>query len=283
MKDQSIRIDEKQTANDVNILLAEFNIANLPSGNYNITIEVKNKDNKIVAVQILVFQRKNKQASFSYDDLKSIDVSSTFVGRYKSIDTLYEYIRSLRPISGSSEVQYSENQLKGKNLQLMQQFFYNFWKLRDALQPEVAWEDYHADVLKVNKEYKANSLKGYDTDRGRVYLQYGPPNIMGKYYNEENSFPFEIWQYYTLTDKSKEFSSAPSRQSDRKFVFFNPDLISNTYKLLHSNALGEINNPAWELSIFKQDFQTIPGGNLDTQTIPPEYGAKLDDLWNNPR
>ena len=272
----------KQTANDVNILLAEFNITPLPSGNYNITIEVKDKDNKVLAVQILPFQRKNKKGSLAMEDLKTIDVSNTFASRFKSVDTLSDYIRSLRPISGSAEIQYSENQLKGKDLELMQQYFYNFWRTRNALQPEIAWEDYHTEVLKVNKEYGTFGRKGYDTDRGRVYLQYGAPDYLSKYDNEPSSYPYEIWQFNELKDKSKEFTLAHNRQSNKKFVFYNPDLVSNNYKLIQSNAIGEIIDARWELLIYKRQLD-MQSSNLDTEKIDPSFITNIDDQYNNPR
>ncbi len=272
----------KQVANNVNVLLAEFNIANLPSGNYNITIEVKDKDNKIQAVQILPFQRKNKKGGLAFDDIKSIDVTSTFVSRYKSIDTLSDFIRSLRPISGTAEIQYSENQLKGKNIELMQQYFYNFWKTRDPLQPEVAWKDYHTEVLKVNKEYGTFGRKGYDSDRGRVYLQYGAPDYLSKYDNEPSSYPYEIWQYNQLTDKSKEFTLGYNKQSNKKFVFYNPDLVTNNYTLIQSNAIGEIVDARWELLIYKRQLD-MQSSNLDVETIDPSFLTNIDDQYNNPR
>ena len=129
----------KQTANEGNILLSEFNISTLPSGNYNLVVEVRDKDNKIQAEQKYFIQRKNTLGKLSMEDLKSVNVNNTFVTKYNSIDTLSDYIRSIRPISSSSEIQYAENQLKGKNLELMQQLFYNFWKSRDEKEPQLMW------------------------------------------------------------------------------------------------------------------------------------------------
>ena len=272
----------KQTAYNVNVLLAEFNITNLPSGNYNITIEVKDKDNKTQAVQILQFQRKNKKGGLAFDDLKSIDVTSTFVAKYKSIDTLSDFIRSLRPVSGTAEIQYSENQLKGKDLELMQQYFFNFWKTRNPLQPEVAWKDYHTEVLKVNKQYGTYGRRGYDTDRGRVYLQYGPPDYLSKYDNEPSSYPYEIWQYNELIDKSKEFTQGHNKQSNKKFVFYNPDLVTNNYTLIQSNAIGEIVDARWELLVYKRQLD-MQSSNFDTEKIDPSFITNIDDQYNNPR
>jgi GWxTD domain-containing protein len=46
---------------------------------------------------------------------------------------------------------------------------------------------YLEQVKKVNASYGNNLNMGYDTERGRVYLQYGPPNaIADSYFRAEH-------------------------------------------------------------------------------------------------
>ena len=270
----------KQTANDVNILLAEFNIEKLPTGNYNLVIEARDKDNKIQAERSYFMQRKNTVDKISNEDLQSVDVSNTFVMYYKSVDTLSDYIRCLRPISSVSEIQYAENQLKGRNLELMQKYFYNFWKLRNVTEPQLMWLEYYKEVMKTNKEFGTYGLKGYDTDRGRIYLQYGRPDQRSKVDVEPSAYPYEIWEYYRLYNKSLALTYPDNKQSNKKFVFYNPDLVTNKYSLIHSTAQGEINNARWELLIHKRDS---PSPNLDNEKAPSHFGGNADDLFRNPR
>jgi GWxTD domain-containing protein len=270
----------KQNVSDVNILLAELNIASLPTGNYNLVIEVRDKDNLLQAEQKCFIQRSNKPVQLSTEDLKSIDINNTFVGNYKSLDTLMAYMRCLRPISSSSEMEFEENQLKEKNLQLMQQFFYVFWKTRNSLNPEASWLDYYKEVVKVNKEFGTYGLKGYDTDRGRVYLQYGAPDQRSVSEHEPSAYPYEIWEYYTLTDKKQVMTNPNNRQSNKKFVFYNPDLVSNKYKLIHSTAKGEIYNTSWDLLLHKRDTQT---NDMDSEKAPDHFGGNANDSYSNPR
>ena len=270
----------KQVANDVNILLSEFNIENLPSGNYNLVVEVRDKENKIQAQQKSFIQRTNKPAALSFDDIKTITVGNTFVNNYKSIDSMRYYIKALRPISSTSEIQYAENQLKGKELELMQQFFYNFWKSRNALSPEIAWLEYYKEVMKANKEFGTYGLKGFDSDRGRVYLQYGPPDQRTKSTSEPSAYPYEIWEYYSLVDKTQILNNPGNRQSNKNFVFYNPDLVTNKYTLIHSEARGEINNVRWRLLLHKRDTASP---DLDNESVPKQFGGNVDDNFNNPR
>lgn len=270
----------KQSANDVNILLSEFDITKLPSGNYNLVIEVRDKENKIQAEKKLFFQRQNTNGKFSYEDLKSVDVKNTFVTSYTNIDTLVDYIRCLRPISSFSEVKYGENQLKEKKLELMQQFFYNFWKSRNETEPQLAWLEYYKEVMKVNKEFGTYGLKGYDTDRGRVYLQYGPPDQRSKVEAEPSAYPYEIWEYYRLIDKSLATTYSENKQSNKKFVFYNPDLVTNKFTLIHSTAQGEIYNTRWEILLHKRDSQSH---DLDDEKVMQHFGGNADENFRSPR
>ncbi|MGZ4035559.1 MAG: GWxTD domain-containing protein [Bacteroidia bacterium] len=270
----------KQVANDVNIGLNEFDIESLPTGNYNLVLEVRDKDNKLQAKQQCFIQRKNKQVAMNFDDMKTLNVALTFVRFYRSIDTLGFYIKSLRPISTTSEIQYAQNQLKGKDLVLMQQYFYNFWKSRYPLNPEQAWQDYYVEVQKVNKEFGTYGLRGFDTDRGRVYLQYGPPDQRSKYDTEPSAIPYEIWEYYSLNDKTLILTDPDNKQSTKKFIFYNPDLVTNKYVLIHSDARGEIYNERWNLLINSRNTQS---SNIDDTSTPDGFGSHSLDNFNNPR
>jgi len=270
----------KQTSSDVNILLTELNIESLPSGNYTLFVEVRDADNKIQANQQIEIIRQNKKASLSFEDLKTIKVEGTFVSVYKNMDTLIQHIKCIRPISSTAEIQYSENQVKAKKLEDMQQYFYNFWQSRYPENPEAAWLDYFKEVQKVNKEFGTYGLKGYDTDRGRVYLQYGAPDSRQKFDNEPSAYPYEMWQYNSLNDKTLMLTNPYNKQSNKTFVFYNPDLASNKYKLLHSNARGEIFNTRWEIDLHKRDTQS---GNFDVEKSNEHFGGNAEDNFRNPR
>ncbi|MDF2438632.1 MAG: hypothetical protein K0Q95_3008 [Bacteroidota bacterium] len=270
----------KQTANDVNIMLAEFNIETLPTGSYNLVIEIRDKDNLLQAEQKCFIQRRNKGVEMTAEDLKTIDISSTFAGNYKNLDTLSAYLRCLRPIASSAEVDFMENQLKQKDIKLMQQFLFVFWKTRYPLNPEINWLEYYKEVMKVNKEFGTYGLKGYDTDRGRVYLQYGPPDQRARADHEPSAYPYEIWEYYSLVDKRLMVSHPENKQSNKKFVFYNPDLVTNKFKLIHSTAKGEIYNTNWDLLLHKRN---TPSGNPDAEKSNDHFGGNTNDTFGNPR
>jgi GWxTD domain-containing protein len=261
-----------QRTNQVNVLLMEFNIADLPSGNYNVVAEVRDRNNSLVADRRVFFQRYNPKAKFDVDDLSGVSVANTFVSKMTDRDSLVDHIRSLRPISSEAEKLFADNQLKTASLELMQQFMFSFWYARDNANPQMAWQKYYLEVLKVNKSFGSAAFKGYDTDRGRVYLQYGPPDQRTVVDNEPNSYPYEIWQYYRIRQQN---------QTNKKFVFWNEDLAGSDYKLLHSDARGEIYNTSWQMKLQKR---TIQSNNMDIEKPGiGDFGNHQDENFNNPK
>lgn len=257
-----------QTA-QVSVLLNEFDISSLPTGNYHLVITAKDKENRILAEKKCFFQKSNPNLSISFNDLAKLNVQGTFVDYIGSRDTLAEYIRSLRPISTPIEQQFGDNQLKHADLDLMKQFFYGFWYNRNPADPEKEWLKYKEEVKKVNKEFSTLIKKGYMTDRGRVYLQYGPPDSRAEGPREPSAFPYEVWHYYKIKN-----------QNNRRFVFYNPDLITNDYVLIHSTANGEIFDERWHLRILRRDTQTH---DLDREDGYDHFGTRVKELYIMPR
>jgi GWxTD domain-containing protein len=260
----------KMEAKPIVPVLNEYDISKLPSGNYEIVVEIRNKSNELVISNVLFFQRSNPSIQFDLADLASIDVYATFANRITSLDTLREFVQCLAPIATDLEKTFIYKQSKIADLVTNQQFFYNFWSARDMTNPEQAWRDYYDLVVIVNAAYKTQIQKGYETDRGRVYLKYGPPNIISESYNEPSSYPYEIWHYYELG----------TSQRNKRFVFYTTDLITNNFKLLHSDAIGEISNYKWQIYLNSRWYDPF---NIDASQVPNIWGGEVHDLYLNPR
>ncbi len=262
----------KQESKSVNAIMGQIPIVELPSGNYILTVEVRNKQNELLATKERFFQRSNSiqvKTAIADDDYILTNINNTFVTSYTNRDVLVDMIQSLRPISNGREADFGDNQMKLADVEMMQKYFYNFWQKRDPNQPEQAWLKYNEEVKKVQEVYATQISKGYETDRGRVYLQYGPPNTVTQNLNEPSAYPYEIWHYYKL-----------ETQSNRKFIFYNPDLVTNDFTLIHSDALGEIYDTRWNMKIHKRDTQSR---NFDDEKKGEHFGGKSDELFTNPR
>ncbi|MCK4664493.1 MAG: GWxTD domain-containing protein [Bacteroidales bacterium] len=257
---------EKQLAGNVNILMKEFSIVELPSGNYNLVIEARNKQNDLLLTNKLFFQRSNPDVEFKYEDIAAIDIEETFASKITNIDTISEYIRCIRPISDAKEMYYADNQLKKADLKLMQKYFYNFWEKISKENPEQEWKNYLLQVNLINRLYSTQIKKGYETDRGRVYLKYGTPNSLFESKHEPSAYPYEIWHYYKIDN-----------QANKRFVFYNPQLVGNEYILLHSDVNGEITNSSWEyiLNYRRQPYDHDRKEGID------HFGGKAKEQFKN--
>jgi len=273
----SLRKFVKETAKEVIVVFGELPIEHLKSGNYNLVIEARDKENKLLAVTKKYFQRSNPliEDALTPVNLSTIDVGTTFVSAITNSEEMKDHIKSTFPISTQMEKNFARNQLNFSDMEMMKKYFYNFWKKRNDIEPEQAWLKYFEEVKKVNKEYGTSIMKGYATDRGRVYLQYDAPNTITATRNEPSSYPYEIWHYYVIVG-----SDINRRQSDKRFVFMNSDLIGADYQLIHSTAYGEVKDDRWQLRLQGRNEQYI---DLDQQEGREHYGDRANELFNTPR
>lgn len=262
---------QKLTPQEVTTCLGAFDIALLPTGDYNLIIEVKNKDKEIVSKRVQAFQRANDITALTEDYVAKSTITGTFVEHITNEDTLNDFIACLRPIGSNNEIALIDKYAKSDDVLSKKQFMYSFWLSRNSTAPESEWLKYKIEVKKVNAAFSTRIKRGYDTERGRVYLKYGPPNQIIDRPNEPSAYPYQIWHYY----KAGNFSN-------KRFVFYNPDLVSNDYDLLHSDVFGEYKNYRWEYVLHSRNSTNTnidnPGGdNID------HYGGQSKDLYRFPR
>jgi len=259
---------KKETAKDVVVVFNEFDLAELPTGNFNLVIEARDKTNKQIAIQKVYFERDNSKVQADMKEVETVVTEHSFVEMYTNKDTLAEFIRCLQPISSENERIFAKTQISHGDLAAMQRYFLAFWQARDAQNPGKAWGTYLIEVQKVNNEYGTKIRKGYETDRGRVYLDYGEPNTITKSYFEPSAYPYEVWHYYTCKN-----------QKNKKFVFYNPDLVTNDFILIHSDAIGEINDYKWQQKIYGRNNVT---NDIDNDGVRDHFGRKSEEIYKNP-
>ena len=265
----SFKHSQRMKARPVEPVMAHFDIAQLPSGNYLAVVEVRDRRGDLVVRREQFFQRNNR-ITFNYDLQASADydLTNTFAGAFTNVDTLAEHVNSLRPIADPLERKIIDDRWKDHDMELMRRFFYSFWANRNP-DPEAAWNAYRQEVIKVNKLFGCRVQKGYETDRGYVYLKYGPPNTMMDRFNEMGVPPYSIWHYYRA-----------GRYTNKRFVFYQPDLASNCMQLLHSEVPGEMKNPQWQTVLFTRN--QVPG-DVQGRTINTIEGDRVRDYFDTPR
>lgn len=264
-----IRMD----AEAVNPVLLRMPLTELPSGNYNIVVEARSPNNVLLAEQKLGVKRLQKVSPKPTVIATKEELANSWVSKYTNKYILFEYIKSLRPIAGQNDRSIIDNTFRDFekiDLDVMQSYFYSFWEVKAAGNGEQAWLAYKIKVKQADNEFGSQVKRGYETDQGRVYLQYGSPNEIVDRPNEPSAYPYRIWHYYKLND-----------HNNVKFVFYDPTRIGKDYQLLHSeNIPGEISNYRWKLLLESPSF---PQNDLNRTNTFDQYGRQVDDLFNNPR
>lgn len=236
--------------------IQSFLLNNVVTGNYNLVLEVRDRNNEIVEQKKIFFQRFNDNPELEQERLAKMNLTNSFVYSYTRKDLVY-FLKALNPIASAKEQLYIKKLLKNDTVDTiyMQRFLYGFWDKRNRNNPFEAWKKYFEEIKKVNSNFKTSISYGFETQRGRVYLQYGPPNERIIELNEVGAYPYEIWIYNTL-----------GNQQNVRFVFYNPTLVKNNFELVHSEAFGEPFNLNWRNIIYQRSsFRTGPN------TLPSNY------------
>lgn len=273
---------QRLKGSEVEPLYQVWDISNLPTGNYLLKLEARNRFNEVLAAQSAIIQRQS--IAKSADSMSVADINNTFVGKVHG-EQLRDYVYCMRYQASTFEEKYiEENYQKADTLEL-KRFMYNFWRDRNPLDPEIEWKRYERKIKYVENEFGLGSRRRHAcaTDRGRVYLHYGKPNTRVQQQREPNALPYEIWHYYALPEKQ-----------DAKFAFMDPSAVTNDYVLINSNVPGEIVDYAWYYRL--STYQIDPTGNdepmMNNSVTDPNNLRGLDlpnvasqalDFWNNPR
>lgn len=262
---------QKLKSAEVFPVLNAFDITMLPTGDYNLVIEVKNRENEVISLRKHLFKRSNEMTILTHDIVNAANIEGTFVQHITNEDTLNDYLACLKPIALNHEIDMIDAHLKSSNMINKKQFMYSFWQSRNQQHPSEAWATYFVEVKKANKFFSTRIRRGYATDRGRVFLKYGPPNDIADRPNEPSAYPYQIWHYY----KSGKFNN-------KRFVFYMPDLVTNDYELLHSDVPGEFKNYRWEYVLHSrnstnENIDAAGGGNFN------HYGGRSGDFYRLPR
>lgn len=225
----------------------------------------------------IIDESLNELCSSSIPFDRSNEITSTLLSTEIILDPAFQtsipsdsvgyYLESLIPISGPAEVKNIIGTLKTKDGEKCRKHLQAFWVKTAKVDSYSEWIKYKAQVDFVETVYGNNFQDGYETDRGRVYLQYGAPNSLINRETSPSEYPYEIWTY----NKIGVFSN-------RRFVFYNPDLVNRAFRLLHSDMVGELKNPRWPQMLSKRN--TV-NGNVDNPNANnvDHWGGNSNDYY----
>ena len=222
----------KQKSQDINIVFSEFDISNISSGNYELNIDVRSKQNELLANKKLLIQRSNKNIQ---EEISNLELELSFVHKM-SIDSLSYYMKALEPIVSETKKKHIDLLLYNNDSIPIKRFFLSFWQSKSITDPERKWLEYKQMVDHVNEVYQTPLSEGYKSDRGFAYLKYGKPDYTFNSVWDNRIRPYEIWIYNYIEQTG---------QNNVKFVFSTNNSVTNIFDQVYSEAIGENSDPGW--------------------------------------
>ncbi|MCI4668713.1 MAG: GWxTD domain-containing protein [Bacteroidia bacterium] len=254
--------DKPSVAGIINVFKEEIPIENLPSNIYYLQIEVfaQGRPMKTFRQKFYVY---NSSIASTYDRNTIASNSDVDVFNSYTEEELEYYLQTLRyqaTIDERNFIKVLENYQQKKN------FIFSYFERRKSSDKTVRalWNGHLMALKYVNQEFKSALKEGWQTDRGRVLLTHGIPNHVDRHPSQSGMIPYEIWRYNKL-----------GPQNSVLFVFYDPDLATNEYQLLHSNKYGEINNPRWRTLLDSRN-KGQTSDLLDYESDRTIYNPKLD-------
>lgn len=186
-------------------------IAGLSGGEYKLVVEVADSVNGLHAIQTKSFAVV-KRPTIAWTD------TSAEKGKF------YDQIKYL-----VSEKEYKKFLKYSKEGQAA--YLKAFWQRNDYSEFEKRFEY-------VNEYFSVSNRKGADTDRGRIYLKYGPPDEKSGHSFETGYKPNEFWTYY----------------AGLRFIFVDMKG-SGDFMLVFSNTEKERTDPNWQKYVNPEEVE----------------------------
>lgn len=215
---------------------AMVDLAGLPPGDYGFEVVVQGKDTTVA-----------RRAPFRMGGFESVALTEPPVAdKFESmteaqLDTLYA---PLIYLMASDEVGiYSTLTLEGKR-----SFLRRFWSKRDPTSGtprNEAQENFYSRIGDANRRYReggAAEIPGWRTDRGRIFIKYGPPQEVMQRPQAGSTLPYEVWKY--------------SVGRALKYVFMDLTQFGN-YALIWTDDRREPSRPNWQSLLGPEAVQDV--------------------------
>ncbi len=255
---------KRQSPASIVPVLIGMDITELPSGNYNLIVEVRDRTKGLLSRKAAFFQRSNPFLKEAPIEMVDFNVGEEFVQELDEEELEYS-LRALTPRMPQNDVEAVDRMIKDGNLEGQRLYLFSYWAGESPNNPRVAYDKYMEVARAIDKQFDSGFRHGFETDRGYYYLKYGQPDDTEMRDQEPSAPPYEIWTYY-------EFPK--TNQNNVKFVFYNPSLAPGDYVLLHSTAIGERSNPGW----LRELYRNAPANELDGND--PFGGTDVMDNFN---
>lgn len=201
-----IRHDKsKKRVNDSSVEVGTVKVHHLKGGTYTLAfLLIDSTTNSVVSTAKKFFVYKpgmDVDQALGAGDV-SVMASEFAIMLEPELDLEFAHARY---ISSEAEIrQYKDlGNLAAENerLDAKRAFLHNFWRRRDPT-PSSASDGYKDEYRKriqyANENFRSGYRAGWESDRGRVYVLYGPADEVERHPVSIESLPYEIWNYYGI-------------------------------------------------------------------------------------
>jgi len=220
----------------VDVLVGAVDVSAVPTGEYTLHVAVLDASNEAVAERtkrLFVINPDVARPEAAVAEAADDELQYEVMGE----EELALNIEHARVLATSRErQQISALSTDGER----RAYLVRFWRDRDARANGAAGSSrrtFYDRLTRVNDQYRYGQTVGYRTDRGRVYLTYGPPSGVDRQTFNADSAPFEVWTYENVPGEGLS-----------EFVFVDR-YNAGEMELVHSNVTGEVSRPDWQQTL----------------------------------
>ena len=212
-------------------------LAGLPPGEYGFEVIVKGHDTTVT-----------RRAPFRMGGMETVAMTAPEAPAdlfaqlsEPQLDTLYGPLVYL--MTSDEMGIYSTLTVQGKR-----DFLRRFWAKRDPTPGTAVNElqvDFYSRIKEANRRFReggAAEIPGWRTDRGRIFIKYGPPQEVMQRPQAGNTMPYEVWKY--------------TRNRALKYVFLDQTQFGN-YALIWTDDRREPSRPNWQSLLGPEAVQDV--------------------------
>jgi len=215
---------QRKRAAESAVLVDQVPASRFKSGTYALVVTLEDTAKQVMAQisrKFFVFNQKLGVDSTLLSLGSSLPMAAYSTMEEPELDRDFKWSRY--ELSDAEQSQYK--QLTGVDVK--RKFLSDVWRRR----PPGAREVYMARVEHANENFGMLGREGFRTDRGRVYIVYGPPDDIERHPNESDTKPYEIWTYNSI-------------QGGVEFDFLQRTQGSD-YELVNSTHRNELHDANW--------------------------------------
>jgi GWxTD domain-containing protein len=204
-----------------------IDLAGLPPGDYRLEVVAAGPKDTVVRGAVFRMAGFETEAAISEAALPQDRFAAMTEAE---LDTVY--LPLVYKMTSGEQGAYTGLTLEGKRRWLRL-----FWEKRDptpGTPRNEAQEDFYRRIADANRRFReggAAQIPGWRTDRGRIFIKYGPPDEVLSRPQAGNTRPYEVWKY--------------TRTRALKYVFLDQTLFGN-YVLIWTDDRREPSRPNWQ-------------------------------------